>query len=135
VASSTNNPSKSFVLEGLLLLYLVASLIHFTHNAEFVQSYPNLPAWITRSSVYFVWLAISAVGLVGYLLHRYSQRWVGWVLLCAYAAVGLDGLLHYTRAPVSAHTHGMNLTIWFEVVVASLLLVYLVAGSKRLTAR
>jgi hypothetical protein len=80
------------------VLYLAASLIHFTHNAEFVQIYPNLPAWITRSSVYWVWLAISAVGLVGYLLHRYSLRLIGWVLLCAYAAVGLDGLLHYTRA-------------------------------------
>ena len=135
MTTSTNNPRKSFALEALLLLYLAASLIHFTHNAEFVHVYPNLPAWITRSSVYLAWLAITAVGLAGYLLHRYSRRLAGWVLLCVYAAVGLDGLLHYTRAPISAHTHGMNFTIWFEVMVASLLLLYLVVGAKRLTAR
>jgi hypothetical protein len=135
VTSNTNIPRKSLVLEGLLVLYLGANLIHFTHNAEFVQLYPNLPAWITRSNVYLVWLAISVVGVLGYLLHRYGLRLMGWVLLCAYAAVGLDGLLHYTRAPITAHTHSMNFTIWFEVVVASLLLLYLAVGAKRLTAR
>jgi hypothetical protein len=131
----TDTPRKDLLLEGLLLLYVAASLLHFTHNAEFVQAYPNLPAWITRSSVYLTWLVITAVGLVGYLLHRFGLRLVGFALLCIYAAVGLDGLLHYTRAPLHAHSHGMNFTIWFEVVVASILLLYLVFGAKRLTSR
>lgn len=126
---------RSLVLEALLLLYMVASLLHFIHNAEFVETYPNLPPWITHSSVYFTWLAITAVGLLGYLLHRYWLRVVGFGLLCVYAAVGLDGLLHYTRAPIGAHSHGMNFTIWFEVVVASILLFYLAFKAKRLTRR
>jgi len=114
-----------WILPALLLLYLAASLLHFIHNAEYVQAYPNLPAWITRSSVYLTWLGITAVGALGYWLYR-SRRFVpGLVLLMLYAAAGLDGLLHYTRAPMGAHTHGMNFTIWFEVVVAAVLLMYL----------
>ena len=135
MAELTNAPRRSFVLEVLLLLYLVASLIHFTHNAAFVQAYPNLPAWITRSSVYLTWLAITATGLVGYLLNRHGLRVMGYVLLCIYAVVGLDGLLHYTRAPIDAHSHGMNFTIWFEVVIAFMLLMYLVLTAKKLTTR
>jgi hypothetical protein len=131
----TIKPSKGVVLEVLLLLYVGASLLHFTHNAQFVQAYPNLPAWITRSSVYLTWLAITAVGLLGYLLHRFGPRVVGFALLCIYAAVGMDGLLHYTRAPLYAHSHGMNFTIWFEVGVASILLLYLVFSAKRLTSK
>jgi hypothetical protein len=135
MVKATETPNKGFVLEVLLLLYVAASLLHFTHNAEFVRAYPNLPAWITRSSVYLTWLAITAVGLLGYLLHRYGPRAVGFALLCIYAAVGLDGLLHYTRAPFHAHSHGMNFTIWFEVGVASILLLYLVFSAKRLTSK
>jgi len=128
-------PGREFVLEGLLLLYVAASLVHFTHNAEFVQAYPNLPSWITRSNVYLVWLAITGFGLIGYVLLRLGLRVTGLVLLCVYAAIGLDGLLHYARAPIADHTLGMNLTIWFEVLVASMLLFYLVLGGKTLTSR
>jgi hypothetical protein len=126
---------RSFALEILLALYAAASLLHFTHNAEFVQTYPNLPGWITRPNVYFVWLAITAVGMAGYLLHRRGARMVGFILLCFYAAVGLGGLLHYTLAPMDAHTHGMNFTIWIEVAVASILLLYLAFKAKRLTSQ
>lgn len=127
--------NRGGALEILLLLYMAASLFHFTHNAEFVSAYPNLPSWITRSSVYLTWLAITALGLLGYFLRRFWSRVVGFVLLCMYAAVGLDGLLHYTRAPLHAHTKGMNLTIWFEVVAAFILLLYLALSAKRLTSR
>jgi hypothetical protein len=133
--NSITRLGRSATLEALLLLYLGASLLHFIHNAEFAQSYPNFPGWVTRSSVYLVWIAITTVGLSGYLLHRKHFRLLGWLLLCLYALVGLDGLLHYALAPVAAHTHGMNFTIWFEVVVAAALLLYLVVSAKRLTTR
>jgi hypothetical protein len=131
----TNTPGRGFVLETLLFLYLGASLLHFVHNAEFVNAYPNLPAWITQSSVYLTWVAITAIGVVGYLLNRNGLRLVGFLLLCIYAAIGLDGLLHYTLAPIPAHSNAMNFTIWFEVVVAAILLGHLVLGAKKLTAR
>ena len=126
-----NGQRHSFILESLLLSYAAGSLMHFTHNAEFVEAYPNLPTWITRSSVYYTWLAITATGALGYAIHRWGNRRMGLALLCVYAAVGLDGLLHYTRAPLGEHSHGMNLTIWFEVLLAGILLVYLAITARR----
>jgi hypothetical protein len=118
------------VLRGLLLLYLAASLLHFVHNAENVQEYPNLPQWISRSSVYLAWLGITAVGVLGFVLYR-SRRYVsGLILLGLYAAVGFDGLLHYTRAPFASHTHTMSFTILFEVAVAGILLIAVLFKAK-----
>jgi hypothetical protein len=114
------------VLRASLLLYLAASLLHFTHNAEHVRAYPNLPAWISRDSVYLVWLAITAVGAAGYLLYLRRGSTVGLVLMILYALAGLDGLLHYSRAPISAHTVAMNVTILFEAVMGLVLFVVLV---------
>jgi len=107
---------------GLLLLYGAASLLHFAHNAEYLADYPNLPAWLGRSEVYVVWLGLAAVGLGGYALYRSGWRLAGLLLIGLYAVSGFDGLLHYTRAPLAAHTVTMNFTIWFEIVAAALLL-------------
>jgi len=109
-------------LPWLLLLYCAASLLHFWHNAEYVADYPNLPRWITGASVYATWLVIALFGLTGYLLFRRRHRMVGLGLLAVYAAFGFDGLLHYTRAPRSAHTLAMNVTILAEVITAGVAL-------------
>jgi hypothetical protein len=50
------------------------------------------------------------------------HRAAGLMLLCIYALIGFDGLLHYGRAPLAAHTAMMNFTIWAEVLAAALLL-------------
>lgn len=105
-------------LPWLLLLYCGASLLHFVHNAEYLASYPNLPVWISRGSIYFTWLGILAVGLCGCFLYRGRHILLGLILMAVYAALGLDGLLHYGRAPLAAHTAGMNATIWIEAVTA-----------------
>jgi hypothetical protein len=109
-------------LPWLIVLYGCASLLHFAHNAEYLDDYPNLPDWLSRSQIYVVWLGITALGTLGYLLHRRGYPLSGLILVGAYAGLGFDGLLHYTRAPVAAHTAAMNLTIWFEVSAAALLL-------------
>jgi hypothetical protein len=109
-------------LPALLILYCVASLTHFVHNAEFLSEYPNLPVWLSRGQVYVAWFGITAVGVLGYLLLRAKYELIGFVVLGVYAALGLDGLLHYSRAAMSAHTATMNFTIWFEVVAALLVL-------------
>ena len=103
----------------LLLLYCGASLLHFVHNAEFIADYPNLPLWISRKAIYFSWFAIFAIGLCGYLLYRGRYAFIGLVLMAIYATLWpLDGLLHYSRAPLAADSAGMNATIWIEVVTA-----------------
>lgn len=121
------------VLPALLLLYGAASLVHFAHNAELLADYPNLPAWLTRAQIYAVWIGITALGLIGYLLARTRYPRVGLCFLTVYAALGLDGLAHYSRVPFAAHTAGMNFTILFEVVAAVLVLVTI--GAHALTRR
>jgi hypothetical protein len=109
------------LLFALMLLHGGASLVHFSHNAQFVADYPNLPPSITAASVYGTWLLIAAVGLVGYLLLKRGHQFWGLAVVAIYAAIGFDGLLHYTLAPMGAHSWGMNLSIWFEVVTAAVL--------------
>ncbi len=114
-------------LLALLAIYCTASLIHFVHNAEFVSAYPNLPPWLTRSKVYFAWLAITAVGGAGILLLKSGLRLPGLLLIAGYAALGFAGLDHYWVAPASAHTLAMNATIGFEVAAAAALLMVTIA--------
>jgi hypothetical protein len=107
---------RAFRLWPLVASYFLASLLHFSHNAEYIALYPNLPASFTRESVYLAWLAVTAVGLAGGAL-----RLLGWpiaaaLVLGAYGALGLAGLAHYTLALCSEHTLTTNLTIWFEAL-------------------
>src|SRR5215469_4998644 len=111
-----NIPGYLLILIGI---YCAASLIHFTHNAEFLSAYPNLPTWLTRTEVYLSWLAVTAVGAAGILLLRFGLHTLGLLFTAGYAALGFAGLDHYTVAPMSAHTLAMNATIWFEVAAAA----------------
>ena len=110
-------------LPGLLALYGLTSLLHFMHNAEYLSAYPNLPAWLSRSQIYGVWCGITVLGLVGYTLYRRGRAFSGLSLLVLYTSLGFDGLLHYQRAPLAAHSAAMNLTIWSEVAAATLALI------------
>lgn len=107
----------------LLVTYFAASLLHFTHNAEFIAFYPNMPAWLTRETVYLAWLAVTSVGVAGIVAARFGLGALGALLVGIYGALGLDGLAHYSLALCSEHTLGANLTIWFEVVAGVLLAV------------
>ncbi|OAI53422.1 hypothetical protein AYO46_03540 [Betaproteobacteria bacterium SCGC AG-212-J23] len=98
----------------LLAAYFAASLAHFTHNAEFIALYPNMPVWLTPEKVYLAWLAISSVGVAGLIAWRFGLGALGGLLLGAYGALGLDGLQHYTLALCSEHTLAANVTIWLE---------------------
>ena len=126
------------VLLIFLVAYAAAGLFHYSHNAEFLDEYPNMPAWLSRAQVYTAWLGVTAVGVVGFVLYRSSLQLAGLLLLGLYAALGFDGLLHYTRAPFGAHTSVMNFTIWFEGATAAVLLlavVWAAAAQVRRDAR
>jgi len=110
------------VLLALTAAYFLTSLGHFSHNAEFICEYPNLPVWLTRAQVYAVWAAITAVGATGLLLMRKKFMAMGLLLVAVYAALGFDGLGHYAVAPMELHPLMANVTILSEVVAAALLL-------------
>ena len=105
-----------------VIAYAVASLFHYSHNAEFLMAYPNLPSWLTRAEVYAAWAGVTVVGVAGYSLLTRGHRLAGMLTLTAYGLIGLDGLGHYAVAPLSAHTVTMNVSIWLEVATASALL-------------
>jgi hypothetical protein len=106
----------------LTAAYFLASLGHFAHNAEFLCEYPNLPEWLPRAKVYLAWIAITSVGLIGFLFMRIGCVRFGLGLVAIYAALGFDGLGHYAVAPFAWHSFGANFTIVTEVVAAAFLL-------------
>ena len=83
-----------------------------------------MPLWLSRSRVYAAWFAVTAIGALGLVVARSRFALIGLLLLASYAALGFDGLGHYALAPISSHTLAMNLTIWFEVVAAAVLLAF-----------
>jgi hypothetical protein len=117
---NTSAPSASSSLPRALLLlvfaYTATSLAHFVHNAELLEFYPNMPRWITRETIYQVWLAVAGIGALGLLLAHVGWPAVGASVLAVYGALGLDGLGHYSLALCSQHTIGTNVTIWSEVI-------------------
>ena len=115
----------------LLLVYWAASLIHFIHNAELLPDYPNLPESWTRAGVYFVWIGMTLVGILGWFLLYRGYRTIGLLVLALYASLGLDSLGHYVVAPVSEHTVPMNVTILLEVGAAACVLVEVVRQLAR----
>ena len=117
----------------LLALYTLASLAHFSHNAEYIAFYPGLPSWMTRESVYLAWLAVASIGLLAV-----AAAWRGWqriaaLFLMAYGLIGTDGLLHYTLALCSEHTFVTNATIFAEVILGVTLACAAAVRLKRLT--
>ena len=102
-----------------LIAAAAASLFHHVHNAEFLDEYPNMPAWLSPMGVYAAWSAATAIGVAGYALLRSGYRIVGLVLLIVYGCYGLDGLAHYALAVPSAHSLTMNVSIWLEAADCS----------------
>ena len=119
------------VLLIFLVAYAIASLVHYSHNAEFLGDYPNMPAWLSRAQVYGAWLGVTAIGLAGYLLVRSRHQFAGLIVLAVYGLLGLDGLGHYAVAPLSRHTSTMHFTIWLEVASAVVLLAAVASSMLR----
>jgi hypothetical protein len=115
---------SALALLSLAILYGVASLTHFVHNALYLHDYPKMPTWITSLGVYAAWLVVATVGCVGYGLYRWGARKIGLLVLAIYALMGLDSLAHYVLAPLAAHSMAMNATILGEVGSAAVLLVF-----------
>lgn len=109
-------------LGAAVMAFGIASLVHFTHNAEYLRDYPNMPAGWMPAHVYVAWIAMTALGLAGWILLKRGWPRTGLLLLAAYAACGLDSLGHYLLAPPSAHTFAMNATILAEVSAAALVI-------------
>ena len=106
----------------LVVLYFIASLAHFTHNAEYIAFYPGMPTWLTAEKVYLAWLGVTGIGLAAFALFSFGLPALALAILGIYGAFGLDGLAHYTLALCSEHTILANITILSEAATGLLLL-------------
>jgi hypothetical protein len=118
----TQRSKVDLPLLSLLFLHCGASLLHFAHNAFYLHDYPNMPLSLTALGVWAAWIAVTAVGVLGYWLFAAGRKFTGLIVIAAYAALGFGGLDHYVIAPISAHSIMMNASILFEVISAALLL-------------
>jgi hypothetical protein len=87
-----------------------------------LREYPKLPEWLTRAKVFLFWIAITSVGVIGFLFVRNGYVRFGLALIAIYAALGFDGVGHYAVAPFAWHSFGANFTIVSEVIAAGALL-------------
>ena len=109
------SPKSSYLLASLFT-YTAATTLHFIHNAIYLSSYPNMPAWISEVTVFRTLTLILSIGVVGCFISLTKYRTLGLVVIAFYASFGFDGLGHYALAPISQHTLAMNFTILFEEV-------------------
>lgn len=110
-------------LRALLGAYFLATIAHFSHNAEYLAFYPGMPGWLTRETVYLAWLAMTSVGVSAIVALRFGWIAPGGLLLGAYGALGLDALTHYAVALCADHSWAANLTIWLEATAGTMLAV------------
>jgi hypothetical protein len=125
---------RAIILLALMTLYGAASLLHFVHNAVYIQDYPNLPKWITPLGVYASWCVIAMIGALGYWLYLKVSPAYGLMAVTICALLGFGALDHYALAPIGVHSIAMNATIIAEVSAASALLAfiaYLLTTSRR----
>ena len=115
-------PFLSKPMWTLVAAYFLASLAHFTHNAEYIAFYPGLPASLTPGKVYLAWLGVTSVGVGALALFKFGLPVPAFLLLGVYGALGLDGLAHYTLALCSEHTFVTNVTIGSEAAIGLALL-------------
>lgn len=113
-------------LAPLMVIYGLASFVHFTHNAVFLRDYPNMPPGLTSRGVYLAFALVVGVGVLGHRLVRSGYRRLGLTVIALYALLGFAGLDHYVVAPVRAHSMTMHATIVGEVAMAAILLVNVV---------
>ena len=108
-------------LQVLAAAFLLASVAHFIHNAEYIAYYPGMPGWLTREKVYLFWLAFASPGVVAVICARLRRPRLALAFLAVYGALGLDALGHYALALCSEHTLAANITIWAEAVTGLVL--------------
>ena len=132
MSAAANSTGFPRIVLFIALVYLVASLGHFVHNAEFLEQYPNLPDWLTRNRVYLGWFIVTIPSIAAMIAWARGRAGLAFGLLAVWGALGYLGLDHYYVAPVSAHAVLANSSILFEVVAGSVLLLVSIGYLVRL---
>lgn len=114
---------------SLLLLFLIASIVstnlHYTDNATFIENYPE-PDWITTSSIYGTWIAMTFIGVLGYWLYTQGQFLISYLCLIVYSVTGLSSPGHYFYGAISNFSIKMHALIWLDLFTGAFMLGFVV---------
>jgi hypothetical protein len=123
--------SKANVLTGLLLASVISTAVHYTDNYVAFASYPGSEK-ISRADVPISWVALTAVGIAGYVLYRRGRRLaVAHGLLATYALTGLTTPLHYLAGSPSELPLWRNFSIMCDGLTGLAVLAYTVRSGDR----
>jgi hypothetical protein len=120
---------------ALAALYGLCTFAHFTHHAEFLVYYPNLPEALTREVVYLLWMAVTVVGMAAVPFSMLGMGVVAALLLALYGLLGLSGLAHYSLGAWEEHSLVANLLIVFQALSGLALAVKAVRETAKQTRR
>ena len=129
-------PPRTRLLEGLLVLAVAESFVHYADNTlrydDYTADDPSLlGGLVTQWVIPVSWVLFTSAGLVGY--RRYRQgRWAeaaAW--LGAYSISGLISALHYTDISVSELSAFQNTFVFADIVLGALVLAFAVWTAVR----
>jgi hypothetical protein len=109
----------------IFLLNVLATMVHYGHNIQFLPDYFEKPLFDTPIIDGF-WFVMTFIGLGGMVSYRVGRRRTAYLLLWLYCACSLLVLGHYNPAwsEVSKLSLTIHLLIWQEIIMALLLAGY-----------
>ncbi len=112
------------VLFSILILNLISTWLHYTHNAIFLADYPG-PAWFTPQMIIMTVAVMSSIGLLGYWL--YSRRVLMWAYFCLglYSITSISSPGHYLFPMVTPLSAMMHSLIWVDALSGLSLICFL----------
>jgi hypothetical protein len=107
--------SSCQVLLGIIVLNLLSTWLHYTHNAIFLADYPG-PAWFTPQMIMVTVAVMSTIGLLGYRL--YFKNVFIWSYFCLglYSITSISSPGHYLFPMVAPMSMAMHVLIWLDAL-------------------
>jgi hypothetical protein len=103
------------VLLGIVILNLISTWLHYTHNAVFLECYPG-PDWFTPRAIIITVAVMSAIGLLGYWWYLRSSFLLAYLCLGLYSVTSISSPGHYLFPMVAPMSITMHSLIWLDAL-------------------
>jgi hypothetical protein len=98
-----------------VLIALLCSLAHLTHNVAFFHHYPE-PSWL-NARLLDVWSVVAVIALiVGYLMWQREWRISGMACMLVFLLSSLTVIMHYKYDGAANMTLLMHALIWLQFI-------------------
>jgi hypothetical protein len=116
------------VLLGIVILNLISTWLHYTHNAVFLECYPG-PDWFTPRAIIITVAVMSAIGLLGYWFYLRSSFLLAYLCLGLYSVTSISSPGHYLFPMVAPMSVTMHSLIWLDALSGISLIGFLMWSS------